>query len=111
MGKGNKISDVYVHGVREFLNFTRRSLGSEILPCPCTHCTNGKWFHFEEIELHLIKWGMEDHYKYRYFHMERVFVFVSEQLPARGNVQLEDCPSAYLRLNNLIDDAYIVYGL
>ena len=109
MGVNHRISSVYVEGVREFIKYARRSLKSNELPCPCNRCDNGRCLNFEEIEYHLIKWGIVEHYKVWIFHGEREFPFVPEQ-PERA-MQVEHDHSSHPRLNELINDSFGVHEL
>jgi hypothetical protein len=62
--------------------------------------------HFEEVELHLVKWGIVQDYKSWNFHGERDFPFVPEQLQEIETVLVENEPSTHPILNDLVNDAY-----
>ncbi|KAM7503774.1 hypothetical protein LguiB_002678 [Lonicera macranthoides] len=112
MGERNRLSDVYVRGVREFTKFVRKTSPCDLISCPCVQCRNGKLQPSEEMELHLIKWGMQENYTFWCFHGERQTPFVPEQLPITKNMQLEEKLSKYARLSDPIDDACsVVRGL
>jgi len=80
MGEVNNKIAVYVRGVKEFVKYAKRNLKSDLIPCPCIRCRNGKNVNGGEVELHLVKWGMQQDYVFWGFHGERECPFVLEQL-------------------------------
>ena len=102
----NRLGDVYVTGVREFVKYARRNLGDDLISCPCTHCRNGKNCHWEEVEVHLIKWGMQQDYLLWKYHGEIKIPFIPDQIPVNEPFHKEGDPQRHSTLNDLIHDAY-----
>ena len=71
MGEVNRVGDVHVKGVRDFVKYAKRNLEREEISCPCVRCRNGKCLRWTEVELHLVKWGMQQDYTFWKFHGER----------------------------------------
>jgi len=78
MGESNTLTDVYVKGVSEFMKYAKKNVQSERIACPCTQCRNGKRLELDDVELHLLRWGMWVNYKVWNFHGEREVPFVLE---------------------------------
>ena len=71
MGEVNRVGDVYVKGVKDFVKYAKRNLKGEDISCPCVRCRNCKCLKWTDVELHLIKWGMQEDYVSWKFHGER----------------------------------------
>ena len=83
MGKLNRVGDVNLQGVREFIRFAKKNLSSDKFSCPCKRCKNGKCLDCKMVELHLVQWGFVDDYVFWKFHGERKFPFVSNKYRLR----------------------------
>jgi len=64
--------DVFLKGVDEFVSYAceETNLSNGKIRCPCCKCKNIKFFHFEEIKVHLYKKGFIPEYWYWTCHGE-----------------------------------------
>ena len=86
MGEVNKVGGVHIKGVKDFVKYAKRNLKREEISCPCARCRNGKCLKGTEVELHLLKWGMQQDYMFWKFHGEKEFPYIPEQLPTKETI-------------------------
>lgn len=106
MGESSRVKDMYLKGVKEFIRFAKKNLGSNEFSCPCKRCRNGKCWTFKIVELNFVQWGFVDGYVFWKFHGEKEFPFVPEQQECQETISSESDPMSRPRLNDLIDDTY-----
>lgn len=112
MGETNRMGDVFRRGANEFVKYAKRCHNDEEFPCPCARCKNGKVFEWKTVELHLLRSGMQDSYRFWSFHGELKVLFVPEQpsqQPSTSRIDVEGDDVDHNMLEDLVDDAYGVY--
>jgi len=65
-------NEAFLEGVDEFMSYAcqERNLSNGKIRCPCSKCKNLKFFHFEEVKVHLYKEGFIPGYWYWTCHGE-----------------------------------------
>ena len=112
MGETNRMGDVFRRGANEFVKYAKRCRNDEEFPCTCARCKNGKVYEWKTVELHLLRSGMQDSYRFWSFHGELKVPFVPDQPsqhPSTSRIDEEGDDVDHNMLEDLVDDAYGVY--
>ena len=110
MGESCRVGQVYVNGVKDFVNYATKNLETDIIPCPCNRCKNGKRLKGVDVKVHLFHWGMQADYTFWHFHGEREFKYIPEEILVNETVHTNGDPLVHARLNDLINDTYEVHA-
>lgn len=108
----------YIQGVRYFMEFAKSHSPPDfgLCSCPCIKCRNSKKLAFKLVEKHLIIHGMDRTYDEWFFHGERsdndVVVNTTRHntYEAYNSNQFQKQNHVGDALEDLVDDAYRVYG-
>ena len=112
MGETNRLGDVFPRGANEFVKYAKRCHNDEEFMCPCARCDNGKVFEWKTVELHLLRQGIQDNYRFWNFHGELKVPFVPEQpsqQPSTSKIDVEGDDVDHNMLEDLVNDAYGVH--
>ena len=55
---------MFRRGADEFVKYVKRCHNDEEFSCPCARCKNGNVFEWKTVELHLLRSGMQDSYRF-----------------------------------------------
>ncbi|OVA08026.1 hypothetical protein BVC80_8299g7 [Macleaya cordata] len=102
-------NDVYLDGVKYFIEFARTNGGGgEYFSCPCNNCRNSKGqIKLDDIEYHLYRWGIDKKYICWHHHGEKKTTHTNSQTTIEYVEQTDGCEQP--RMGNLVDDAYEVH--
>lgn len=100
----DRSDDLYLAGVKEFIDCAHRAGRDLFFSCPCKKCRNSKGLvELDDIEYDLLRWGIDKNYVFWQLHGE------SESLHVNTHPIVEQTnPFEQPRMENLVDDVYEV---
>ncbi|PIA40727.1 hypothetical protein AQUCO_02400060v1 [Aquilegia coerulea] len=106
MHETNRLSDVYLNGVNEFVDFAvaHNTENLTTCTCPCKKCGNGTRVKFTDLSTHLIRNGIDLIYTVWYFHGE-----TSHRVVENENIEEDVIDDGGVGMADFVDVTYGVH--